>query len=190
MGRLMHHVLIFLSVLTGVGSSSLWLWAQFAAPMNFEWSLRAGLMPNYRLVIERQEVSIVRNSTIYGIQAEKCDFLTQLCKHRAFSICGIRFLGIADHAIYGPAYDGGYSVQAELHVRFGVLFAVFAALAGLAAVSPIRRSVRSATRPGCCPSCGYDLRGSSERCPECGTICKALTRNAVELQSRARKEMS
>ncbi len=40
------------------------------------------------------------------------------------------------------------------------------------------RWIRTRPRPGCCPACGYDLRGStgSSTCPECG---EAIPRPAV-----------
>ena len=48
--------------------------------------------------------------------------------------------------------------------------------------SRTRRARRS--RAGLCPRCGYDLRGSPERCPECGTVADGQ-RSAVPRAGRS-----
>ena len=54
-----------------------------------------------------------------------------------------------------------------------------AALAALPPLGPIGRwGVRRARRRrGCCRHCGYDLRATPERCPECGTPAAAPVRS-------------
>lgn len=66
-----------------------------------------------------------------------------------------------------PAADGpGFRGSATLMLPYWLLLCVFAILPSVT----ITRAVRNRARPrGVCRKCGYDLRASTERCPECGT---------------------
>jgi hypothetical protein len=55
-------------------------------------------------------------------------------------------------------------------------WAIATALAALSTWAMLRRrSLRERSLPGHCRACGYDLRGSSEKCPECGMATAAST---------------
>jgi hypothetical protein len=77
---------------------------------------------------------------------------------------------------------GGYSgiSASKLVVRLRTLSVPYWALAALAAAPRLvllardsRRARR--VRDGVCPSCGYDLRATPGRCPECGTAASVST---------------
>ena len=62
---------------------------------------------------------------------------------------------------------GEYSVTAPFWLA-ALIFTVYPALAFIR--GPLRRYRRR--KLGLCVTCGYDLRGSSDLCPECGEVLK------------------
>ncbi len=72
--------------------------------------------------------------------------------------------------------------QWEMRNNYLIAGAPYWSLAAPLSVAPLlrlwislrKRMARRSSRVGLCATCGYDLRASPERCPECGT-CAAIT---------------
>jgi hypothetical protein len=64
-----------------------------------------------------------------------------------------------------PIYEADYDVWWQL-----VLLMCPMPLAWLLWQASERAKTAGARRSGLCPACGYDLRATPERCPECGMI--------------------
>jgi hypothetical protein len=73
--------------------------------------------------------------------------------------------------VWGFRYSGG---RGMLGARFvAVPLALPALICALIAVWLMRRGCRRPMNPALCRVCGYDLRASPQRCPECGTAVAA-----------------
>ncbi len=65
-------------------------------------------------------------------------------------------------------YERRYPANRTCRIPIWSIAVVCAVASGLLTVPPVLRR-RKRARRGLCLHCGYDLRGSTERCPECGT---------------------
>jgi hypothetical protein len=65
----------------------------------------------------------------------------------------------------------------EISIPWGGVLIAFSALpfTRLMGLILMTRRQHVRRRAGLCPCCGYDLRGSPARCPECGAACKAAS---------------
>ncbi len=73
---------------------------------------------------------------------------------------------------FGRLMAWSYQMVLIPHWFLALLFAILPALRLRAAIRSHRRH-----RAGLCPVCGYDLRATPERCPECGN---SATENTEE----------
>jgi len=55
-------------------------------------------------------------------------------------------------------------------------FSVVAVLLALSRYAIARRRWKRRTCAGLCPGCGYDLRASKDRCPDCGRVIESADR--------------
>lgn len=66
------------------------------------------------------------------------------------------------------------TMQAWIRIDLWLPTALAGMLSGLSLAAWRRAGrFRRRSRAGLCASCGYDLRGSPDRCPECGTVARA-----------------
>jgi hypothetical protein len=72
---------------------------------------------------------------------------------------------------YGDRWQTSFGVRAGL--RFWEISLILSALPCLWWIAKARE--RRIRRRGLCPVCGYDLRATPDRCPECGTVQKKPT---------------
>ncbi len=66
--------------------------------------------------------------------------------------------------VFHDRYPSGSLDNYVAEIRYGSLLLLFAATG----VVSWRRGRRRSGRGGSCPACGYDLRATPDRCPECG----------------------
>jgi hypothetical protein len=67
-------------------------------------------------------------------------------------------------ATFPVSYHQGWRLTVPLWMLLASSLVIPAARLGYA------RWEHTRPRPGCCPTCGYDLRATPHRCPECGAI--------------------
>jgi hypothetical protein len=145
------------------------------------WDSKATTATCVEWVIQRSRgrVWVGRTEAMYTGDAK---WIERLAPHHRIGwehIQGSAFAVTGNLFELGTVHTAGTGWQAQ---RSGVQFPLWIAVM-LTAVLPtlwIRRSAASRRRrrrsaSGLCPTCGYDLRASPERCPECGTVSKAAT---------------
>ena len=70
---------------------------------------------------------------------------------------------------FGVRWGQADAVDSGVQVSLWLIAAVFA-VATAWSIRRVLRATRESMPAGLCPSCGYDLRASPERCPECGAV--------------------
>jgi hypothetical protein len=99
-------------------------------------------------------------------------WFSQPVSTRVPALGGLEYLASGQQYFGYGSFGGAYPGHRERGI--GLLFPHWAAVL-LCAIPPacfvfVRHRTRARSDTGRCPTCGYDLRATPERCPECGAV--------------------
>jgi hypothetical protein len=141
------------------------------------------LVPSMRYRTEDQYLVGVQRGLVLGHGPYSTMGLTPL-RQSAYSIVHLRGIGWAFRIDRYPSPDES-NMRLFWFVR--IPHWVFAAFFALLAILSLRRHLKlqamwNRLEKGLCPKCAYDLRASSEQCPECGTLIASKTPELATVQ--------
>lgn len=97
-----------------------------------------------------------------------------------------RYFGLAELPwITGRRYENDKITMLEPAVEWCVGVPFWCIALALMLVTEIVRRKRYAFPPGTCWRCGYDLRATPDRCPECGTTVERAKAGSAQIPSHA-----
>jgi hypothetical protein len=167
MGRRVFTLAAAVSALLWASVAALWGWSYLPG------EVRLGVADG-RLVVVGVDSSRHFADDLWDAEGSRRDVVSLLLRHATTTRHAVPGVVYAEGRVQGSStagrawggpYGAPYSVVSVHCAYLTIPLAVLPALWLWA-----RRRLRRRIRHGHCTSCGYDLRASPRRCPECGTI--------------------
>jgi hypothetical protein len=143
----------------------IWIWSYYRSILSAPWGPPSA-SPQYRFDVDKGSITIDRN---IGIISGGDEF--QLTQVPGWNFAGLNYSGLIITAYRGAYIFPGSITTTQLSCKLYWPFALtLAMVAFLFRVRSRRRNWGIGPATGLCLRCGYDLRATPDRCPECGTI--------------------